>query len=65
MQQGEERVIPVGWYPNRQDVLNQLALFSLLDIDSHVNETYQLVIINSKRPGNNITLPDDKTPSLL
>ncbi len=34
VQQGEEQYIPLGWYSNPRDLLDQLALYSLLDFES-------------------------------
>ncbi len=65
VQQGEEQYIPEGWYPNPQDLLDQLALFSLLDFEPYINEGDQLVRIKFKRPGDGITFTNNEIPSLL
>ncbi len=65
VQQGEEHYIPEGWYPNPQDLSDQLALNSLLDFESYINEGDQLVRINFERPGDGIRFPNNEIPSLL
>ncbi len=64
VRRGEEQYFPEGCYPNPQDLLDHLALYSLLDFESYINEE-QLVRINFERPGDGITFPDDGIPSLL
>ncbi len=45
--------------------MDQLALYSLLDFESFINETDRLARIIFKRPGDGITFENDEIPSLL